>query len=193
MTVELQDQRRLRQGDQTLGRHVDEQALLQDIHGDDDSLGIVEIVHKAFEPLQRAGLNADSPAFGEEWFEAEFETGGDDLFDLFDLGEKRFHIDHVDRSREEILLIDTRLQFSWHAGKHVAREEWLSETLGLLRVFTNALDRRQVVLETFSLHQGREFFLAARFRVTDEPEQFFGSGKGGFAHRYLGKRFNASM
>jgi len=63
----------------------------------------------------------------------------------------------------------------WHAGEDVARKEGFSVRALAGPVAFHARDHGQVMRHALGGEQGGEFFLAARFGVTDPP-RFVGGG-----------------
>jgi hypothetical protein len=162
-----------------LDRDFDEEALLQNVHGEDDAMGIRRVVNVAFEAVEGTADNFHAAAFGEEGHDAHFVAGGDDGFYVGELAQEGGFVGDGDGAGEEVLLVDAGFLLKGHLGEDVAGEERLGEFFGLLRVMADAGDEGDVVLEMLGSHEGGEFFFAARFGVADEPRQVGGGRHGG--------------
>lgn len=161
-----------------LDRDFDEQALLKDVDGEDDAVGIRRVVDEAFESVQRAADDSYAATLGEERHHAHFVAGGDDRLHVGELAEEGRFIEDGDGAGEQVLLVDAGFQLQGQAGEDVTGEERLGEFFGLLRVVADAGDEREVMLKTLGGHERGEFFLAARPGVADEPSRGL-SGRGG--------------
>jgi len=147
----------LRQRQQVLDGDFDEETLLQDVDGEDDTVGIGRIVDETFEPVEGSAHDFDAAALGEERHHADLVAGGDDRLYVGELAKKGRFVGDRDGAGEEVLLVDARLQLKGHAREDVAGEERLGEFLGSLRVVADAGDEREVVLEAFGGHERGEF------------------------------------
>lgn len=147
----------------------DEEALLENVDGKDDTVGIGGIVDEAFEAVEWAADNFHASADGEERHHAHFVAGGDDGFDVGELAEKSGLVGDGDGSGEEVLLVDAVFFLERDAGKDVAGEERLGEFFRLLGVVADTDDEREIVLKAFGGHERGEFLFAAGLGVADEP------------------------
>ena len=164
-----------------LQRHPHEQSLLQDVDGNDNSLGISWIVDDAFNPVERPAGDFHPGALLEQWMQAQLQAGGDHHPDVLELAQKPGLVLNPDGAHQQILLIDAALGFRGDLGEDIPRKERFGEAFRLVAVAPHTGHERQVVGESLDGEQGREFFLAPRLGVTREPARF---GKGGqrFSH-----------
>ena len=119
-------------------------------------------------------------------------AGGDDEPHLGELAEKQRFILHGDGTGQQILLVDARLFPGRHAGENVAGKKRLGEPFRLPSVAAHANGERQVVLEAFRAEERGKFFLAARFRLADEPAGLAGIGRGRGRHVSFSRRVAAA-
>ena len=166
-------------GFEELQGNVDEEALLENVHGEDDAFGVGRVIDVAFEAFEGAGDDAHGGAFGEEGLEGELQAGGDDAGDVGELAEEAGFVGHGDDAGEEILLVDAGAALGGNAGKDVAGKEGFGEALGLAAVGAHAFDEGQVVDHALGGHEGGEFFLAAGARVANGPDLVGGGAEGG--------------
>ena len=152
----------------------DEQALLEDVDAENDTVGIGGVVHVAFESMQGSADDFNAAAFGEEGHHADFVSGCDNSLNISELTKEGCFVGDGNSAREEVLLINARFQFERYAGKDVAGKEGFGEFLRLFSVVANTNDERQIMFEAFGGHERCEFLFAAGFRMTNKPSGFGG-------------------